>query len=98
VLADEDRARQDWRDEGPWLLLALLPLAALAFRRGWLACLAVIVFLPAPPAQALDWDALWQRRDQRAWEALQQGDAAAARELARDPALGGAAAYREGDF
>ncbi|QIK38080.1 VWA domain-containing protein [Caldichromatium japonicum] len=25
-----------WREEGPWLILALLPLAALAFRRGWL--------------------------------------------------------------
>lgn len=98
VLGGDDRARQDWRDEGPWLLLALLPLAALAFRRGWLACVAVVVFLPAPPAQAFDWGALWQRPDQRAWEALQQGDAPAARELARDPALGGAAAYREGDF
>ena len=29
---------------------------------------------------------------------MQQGDAATARELARDPALGGAAAYREGDY
>ena len=98
VLDGDDHARQNWRDEGPWLLLALLPLAALAFRRGWLACVAVIVFLPAPPAQALDWNALWQRPDQRAWDALQQGDAPAARELARDPAIGGSAAYRQGDY
>lgn len=25
-----------WHEEGPWLILVLLPLAALAFRRGWL--------------------------------------------------------------
>lgn len=98
VEIDDDRARLQWRDEGPWLLLALLPLAALAFRRGWLACVAVVMLLPAPPARALDWSALWQRSDQRAWEALQEGDAEAARQLARDPALAGTAAYREGDF
>lgn len=83
-----------WRDEGPWLLLALLPLAALAFRRGALAMLALALLLPTAPAQALDWDALWKRPDQRAWEALQQGDAERARTLAKDPALAGAAAYR----
>ncbi len=31
-----DRQTDSWREEGPWLVLILLPLAALAFRRGWL--------------------------------------------------------------
>lgn len=32
-----------WRDDGPWMVLALLPLAALAGRRGWLGLLPVVV-------------------------------------------------------
>ena len=89
---------QKFRDEGPWLALALLPLAALAFRRGWLMVLALVFALPIENAHALDWDSLWKRDDQRAHEALQQNDAAKARSLAQDPALRASAAYREGDF
>lgn len=37
-----------WRDFGPWLLLPLLPLAALAFRRGWLLML-LFMLLPLWP-------------------------------------------------
>ncbi len=98
-LDEDDRASLAWRDEGPWLLLILLPLAALAFRRGWLAAaLVLMVGLPVAPAQALEWRDLWQRPDQRAWDALQDGDAKAAQAHARDPALRGAAAYRAGDY
>lgn len=44
-----------WRDMGPWLLLPLLLLAALSFRRGWLLVLP-LVLLPciALPARAAD--------------------------------------------
>jgi Ca-activated chloride channel homolog len=43
-----------WRDAGPWLLLLLLPLCALCFRRGWVlqlalsAGLAMLVITPQP--------------------------------------------------
>ena len=97
-LREDERTRAEYHDEGPFLLLALVPLAALAFRRGWLACLVLMTALPAPRAEAFDWGALWQRRDQRAYEALQQQDAARALELAKDPALRGSAAYRAEDF
>lgn len=42
-----------WRDMGPWLLLPLLMLAALSFRRGWLL-LVPLVALPCvvPPVRA----------------------------------------------
>lgn len=44
-----------WRDMGPWLLLPLLLLAALSFRRGWLLLLP-LVLLPCmvSPARAAD--------------------------------------------
>lgn len=90
---------EQWRDRGPWLLLGLLPLLALAFRRGWLLMLPLIM-LPLLPAQAdaTTWNDLWQRPDQQAATALREGHAKQAQQLARDPALRGAAAYRAGDF
>jgi Ca-activated chloride channel family protein len=89
----------EWQDRGPWLLLLLLPLAALAFRRGWLLLLPLLL-LPMVPgnAHAASWRDLWQRRDQQAAAALQRGDAKQAMQLARDPAWRGAAAYRAGDY
>lgn len=87
-----------WREQGPWLLLPLLPLAALAFRRGIIAVLLVAFVLPVRPAAAMDWDDLWSRPDQRANRALESGDAAAATDLFVDRAWKGASAYRAGRF
>jgi Ca-activated chloride channel family protein len=97
-LRPDERTQAEYRDEGPWLLLPLLPLAALAFRRGWLACLMLAMLLPVPRAQAFDLGALWKRDDQRAWDALQDEQAQRALELAKDPAIRGSAAYRAEDF
>ena len=98
ALRADERTRAEYRDEGPWLLLLLLPLAALAFRRGWLACLPLMFALQPSPAQAFEWASLWQRQDQRAYDALQNQDATRALELAQDPALRGSAAFRAEDF
>jgi Ca-activated chloride channel family protein len=90
-----------WKELGPWILLAVLPLAALAFRRGWLLAIALIVgsltWLPEP-AMASTWDDLWQRRDQQAAAALEAGEHQKARDLAEQPAQRGTASYRLGDY
>jgi Ca-activated chloride channel homolog len=98
VLAT-DLHGDEWQDRGPWLLVLLLPLAAVSFRRGWLMLFA-LACLPALPgnAQASTWSDLWRRPDQQAAAALQQGDAKRAQQLAHDPAWRGAAAYRAGDY
>ncbi|WP_395791126.1 VWA domain-containing protein [Aquimonas sp.] len=49
---DEDAAGLRYRDEGPLLLVLLLPLAALAARRGWLLVFALVVLPPPPSAWA----------------------------------------------
>lgn len=85
-----------WRDGGAWLLIPLLPLAAMAFRRGWLCVLALVLITPF--AHASGWDSLWARPDQRAAQALHHGNYAQADKLALDPQLKGAAAYRAGDY
>lgn len=87
-----------WVEEGPWLLLLLLPLAALAFRRGWLWMLPLIMILPSERADASWWNDLWQTRDQQAIEAMQSGDAAHAAELFDDPDWRATAHYRGKDY
>jgi Ca-activated chloride channel family protein len=91
-----ERTSETWRDRGPWLLLALLPLAALAFRRGWLLLIPLVV-VPVP-ARALTWDDLWARPDQQAARALGAGDPARAAALGRDPLWRGAALYRDRQY
>lgn len=86
-----------WQDRGPWLLLPLLPLVALAFRRGWLLLLA-LALLPLSPARADGLTDLFRTRDQQAAQALQQGDAKRAQSLANSATLRGAAAYKAGDY
>ena len=55
-----------WREFGPWLLLIVLPLAALAFRRGYLI-FAVLFILPiAKPAHALSLNELFTSDNDRA--------------------------------
>jgi len=95
---DESLATDQWREEGPWILLLLLPLAAMAFRRGWVF-LVVVFVTPVPrPAEASIWDDLWLNKNQQAQQALEEGDAAAAADLFEDPEWGAVARYRAGDY
>ena len=87
-----------WREEGPWLLLPLLPLAALAFRRGVLAVWLLVFLLPIKQAEAFEWAELWSRPDQRATQSLEEGDPAGAAQLFNDPAWKGAANYQAGRY
>jgi Ca-activated chloride channel family protein len=100
--SDEAQIRTEvWKELGPWILLGVLPLAALAFRRGWLLAIALLVgswtWVPEP-AMASSWDDLWQRRDQQAAAALAAGEHEKARDLAEEPEQRGAASYHLGDY
>lgn len=94
----EDASSQQWRDDGAWLLLLVLPLVLFGFRRGGMAALVLMLWLPPTPALAFSWADLWQRPDQQADAALERGDYDAARQIARDPIRRGAAAYRAGEY
>jgi len=80
-------------DAGYWLVLLLLPVAALSFRRH-LIWVALPVILVSPDSQALDWADLWLTRDQQAARALQQGDVERAATLFEDARWRGVAHYR----
>lgn len=100
----EEAARADqWREEGPWLLVALLPLAALAFRRGWLSPLTLLLgvclaWVPPPAAQAFGWADLWWRPDQQGAQALAAGDPQQAAARFARPDWRAAAQYQAGDY
>ncbi|PIE00557.1 MAG: hypothetical protein CSA79_03290 [Thiothrix nivea] len=99
LLADEGRKLDTWFNQGIWLVVILLPLVMLFFRRGWLAVWLLVFVLPQPQAvQAGTWQNLWQTPDQQGQQALQQGDAATAADLFHDPAWQAAAAYRARDY
>ncbi len=99
-LINSEMQGQDWKDSGPWLALLLLPLAALAFRRGWLLSLVLLVGVLSPPQQAMaaDWEDLWQRPDQQAAIALAEKDYARASQVAEDPLQRGSAEYKRKNY
>ena len=97
----DDALGERWKDTGPWFVLLLLPLVAFSFRRGLLFVLPLLVLpglLVSTDAQASLWDDLWASRDRQAQAALEQGRAAAAVSLAKDPSIAGEALYRAGDY
>jgi len=98
VASDESLATDHWREEGPWLLLLLLPLAALAFRRGWMLLIVVFVLPIAEPAQASSWDDLWSTKDQQAQKQLDEGNATEAAELFENSGWRAVAHYQAEDF
>ncbi len=87
-----------WADQGHWLLLPLLLLAACAGRRGWLFCLPLLLGLAPQPSYALGWNDLWLRPDQQGERLLQADKAKEAAEHFRDPQWQGEALYRAGDY
>lgn len=98
VAGDDLMVTDRWREEGPWLLLLLLPLAALAFRRGWIF-VAVLSFTPLPqPAVAASWTDLWLNDDQQAERLLSEGNAEDAAALFENEEWKAVADYRTEDY
>ena len=87
-----------WEDKGPWLLLLVLPLAALSFRKG-LLCFALLLLLPLPKnSYAFEWQDLWQRKDQQAQQAFKNNQFDQAAKLFENPDWKAAAHYKAGEY
>lgn len=87
-----------WADQGYWLLLPLLLLAACGARRGWLFCLPLFLCLHAPRSEALEFADLWLRPDQQGQRLLESGQPGAAARRFEDHRWQGIALYRAGDY
>ncbi|EJM81211.1 VWA domain-containing protein [Pseudomonas sp. GM60] len=86
-----------WADQGYWLLLPLLLLAACAGRRGWLLCLPLLFLLPQP-SYAFDFEDLWLRPDQQGLHLLKKKRPAEAAQHFQDRQWQGVALYEAGDY
>ncbi|WAF84334.1 VWA domain-containing protein [Metapseudomonas otitidis] len=86
-----------WADQGHWLLLPLLLIAACAGRRGWIFCLPLFFVLPRP-ALAFELDDLWLRADQQGQRLLEAQQPAEAAQRFQDRAWQGYALYQAGQY
>ena len=98
VFRSLDREFDLWREFGAYLLLLIVPLAAMGFRRGWLWGLVPLLLFQTPPASASWWDDLWQTKDQQGAAALNAGEPKRAADLFQANDWKGTAHYRARDF
>ncbi|MGA9703533.1 tetratricopeptide repeat protein [Pseudomonas sp.] len=87
-----------WADQGYWLLLPLLLLAACAGRRGWLFCLPLLLMAAPQPSYAFGLQDLWLRPDQQGQYLLKKKRPAEAAEHFEDPQWQGVALYEAGNY
>jgi len=91
-----------WNEAGPYLLLLVLPLCALSFRKGWLftTFLAFVInlHLPSKNALAFEWIDLWKTKDQQAAEAFANENHELAASLFEQTGWRGAANYRAKNY
>ena len=101
-LSDVEEEFDVWYETGPWLLLLVLPLAAMSFRRGWLFSLSLIVgsgfLLPPQQAQAFEWRDLWRTKDQQAAQAYASDEHSVAASLFQSLGWQGAANYKSENY
>lgn len=98
VATDENQATDQWREEGPWLVLLILPFAAMAFRRGWVFVFVLLVLPLSEPAQASFWEDVWLNKNQQGAKRLDEGNPTAAADIFRDGEWQAVANYRGGDY
>ena len=88
-----------WYEQGPWLLLLVIPIAALVFRRG---VLFLFVFLIIQQPQYVEasslWDSLWQTADQQASQKLKNNNPAEAAKLFNDKQWKAASFYKNKQY
>jgi len=89
---------EQWNELGGWLLLLVLPLAALSFRKGILV-FALITLIPLPqPSYAFEWNDLWQTKNQQAQRAFNEQRFEQAAEQFQSPQWKAAAQYKAGQY
>lgn len=98
-LRDVEQEFDTWAEAGPWLLLLVLPLAALSFRRGWLLSICLMFFIsPQQQAYALDWTDLWSNKNQQGSQAFVTEEFDNAAGLFEDGNWRAASFYRNGNY
>jgi Ca-activated chloride channel family protein len=103
VQQQDETAR--WKDQGHWLVVPVMFLTLLWFRRGWTirwSAVALVIGLltGCTPAQRADpsFVDLWWTADQQGYRQFERGEHAEAGERFENPMWKGVAHYRAGNF
>ncbi|MFT7414175.1 MAG: Ca-activated chloride channel family protein [Methylophagaceae bacterium] len=91
---DSKQLVEQWVEQGPWLLLLLLPLAALYFRKGLLVIPLFVLMNYPQQSYAVEWQDLWQTPDQQAQQAFNQQQYEQAATQFQSPQWQAAAQYK----
>lgn len=91
-----------WYEQGPWLLLLIIPFVAFSFRRGLIFIIPLIFLIQHPQTAEANngsglWDKLWNNSNQRAMKIYKQKPATAA-ELFNDKQWKAAALYKSEQY
>lgn len=97
-LKEEEAQLPLWIEQGHWFLLPVLPLAALAFRRGWLMLLPLLFLFPAKESYAFWWSSPEEQAQLDGEKAFQAQQYDKASELLNDPLWQGSAYYRNQQY
>lgn len=96
---DTTREFDQWQESGYYLIFFVIPFMALAFRRGWLLSMVLIIPLAQPKtAHAGVWQDLWLNKDQQAQQALESGDLQSASKTFQDPEWKAYSEYKQQNF
>lgn len=89
-----------WEEAGPYIILLMLPLVLMYFRRGRLLALFTLAILLTPTDQvyANVWDDLWKTNNQQAQTKFDNKQYKEAAEQFNDPLWQGSAQYKAGNF
>ena len=94
---NENKSYDQIQDAGYWLLLLLLPVTLLGFRKNvyWVFPLLMIV---TPDSYAFDWKDLWLTKDQQAHRAMKKQDYKTATERFTESRWRFTSLYRQGQY
>lgn len=95
---DDGQNFDEQHDAGYWLVLLLLPIAMLAFRRQVFWVVLPMLVVAPEDGYAFSWQDLWLSKDQQAVNALAAGDASRAAELFTDEIWQAVAQYKAGEY
>ncbi|NOY72819.1 MAG: VWA domain-containing protein [Gammaproteobacteria bacterium] len=99
LATQEELTHNDqWRDDGPWLLLFIVPLALLFFRRGIIFIIPLAIITLPQPSYAFEWKDLFLRPDQQGQQAFNQNEHKKAAEQFNNPEWKASAYYRAQDY
>ncbi len=71
---ESDKTFDVWYEHGSWLLLLVVPMILMVFRKGFLVFLVVLTLPVAQPVEALDWQQWFKNSDQKAVEQFKAGE------------------------